>query len=108
MLRCHASSRLCGLFSFCKLLTADRSPLTLLLSQHPREDQRNHNRGVAFDDELWRLGAELAPCDFLVGDRAGITAVAGGGIADLRKITPQRHTRAAEILVQHRHDADRK
>src|SRR5690606_13436798 len=57
-------------------------------------------------DELRRLHAELAPGDFLVGDGAGIAAVAGGGVADLAEVAPQGDVLALQILVQHGHDAN--
>ena len=62
-----------------------------LLPEHPGEDQRRANRRVAFDHELRRGSGELAPGDLLVRHRAGVAAVARCRIADLAKVTPQRH-----------------
>ena len=73
-----------------------------------RKNQRRDNRCIRFDDVFRRLHAEFAPGDFFVGHRAGIAAVARGGIADLAEVTPERHAGAQQILMQHRHDADRK
>ena len=81
---------------------------TALLPQHPRENQRRHDGSVALDDEFRRRRREFTPGDFLVRHRARITAIARGRVADLREITPERHAGPLEVLVQHRHDADRK
>ena len=45
---------------------------------------------------------------FSFGDGARIRAVARRRIADLAEVAPQRHVVASQVLVQHRHDADRK
>jgi hypothetical protein len=47
---------------------------------------RRNDCGVGFDNELGRLHAEFAPGDLLIRHRAGIAAVARGGITDLAKI----------------------
>jgi len=72
-----------------------------------RKNQRRNNRRIRFDDEFRRLHAEFAPGDFFVWHGAGIAAVARGRIADLAEVTPERHAGAQQILMQHRHDADR-
>jgi hypothetical protein len=72
-----------------------------------RENQRCDNRCIRFDDEFRRLHAEFAPGDFLVRHRAAVAAVTRGRIADLAEVTPERHAGAQQILMQHRHDADR-
>src|SRR4051812_12191054 len=79
----------------------------MLLPEHPRENQRRADRGVTLDDVLRGRAGQLAPSDFFVGHRAGVAAVARRRVADLAEIAPQRHARAAEILVQHGYDADR-
>ena len=63
------------------------------------EDKRRDNRRIGLDHILRGVFAKLAPCDFLVGNCTGITSVTRCGIADLAEISPERHIRAAEILV---------
>src|ERR1700724_3122937 len=72
-----------------------------------REDQWRDNRSVGFDNESRRRGAKFAPGDFFIGHRAGIRPVARGGIADLTEVAPLRHNFADDVLVEHRHDANR-
>src|SRR5687768_5564877 len=79
-----------------------------LLSQHPSKNQRRHDRRVTFNDELRRRRTQFSPRDLLVRNRARVTPIARGRVADLREIPPERHSRALQILMQHRHDADRK
>src|SRR5690606_6721609 len=76
-------------------------------AQHAGEDQGRHDRRVGFDDELRRVRGQLAPGDLLVRHGAGIRAVARRGIADLAEVAPAGHVMPAEVLLQHRHDADR-
>ena len=49
---------------------------------------------------------EFAPRDFFRGNRAAVRAVACGRIADLAEVGPVG-TRQSQILVNHRHDANR-
>ena len=70
------------------------------------EDERGDDGGVGFDDEFWGFFAEFAPGDFLIGDGAGVTAVASRGIADLAEIGPEGHIGLAKVLVEHGDDAD--
>src|ERR1019366_9802613 len=46
------------------------------------------------------------PGDFFVGDGAGIGTVAGGGIADLAEVSPERNMFALKVLVEHGDHAD--
>jgi hypothetical protein len=64
--------------------------------------------GVTFDDKLGCIFLELAPGNLFVGHRAGIAAVAGGGIADLTEVCPLFHLRPLHILLEHRHHTDGK
>src|SRR5438105_8218864 len=79
-----------------------------LPAENFREDQWRDNGGVGFDNEPWCAGAQFAPGDFFVQDRAGVRSEAGGGIADLAEVTPLRHLLGDEILIEQRDDADRK
>src|ERR1043166_8018935 len=75
--------------------------------QYVREHQWRDDRGVAFDDVLRGIGAELAPGDLLVRDGAGVGAVARRRVADLAEVAPERDVRTLQVLVQHWDDADR-
>src|SRR5690606_7399855 len=75
--------------------------------QYLREDERCDDRCVAFDDVVGRVDAQLAPRDLLVGHGARVRAVARRRVADLAEVAPQRHAFAAQVLMQHRDDADR-
>src|SRR5436309_3465102 len=79
-----------------------------LHAEQPGEHEGRHDGGVGLDDELRRVDGELAPRDLLVRHGAGVAAVARRRVADLAEVAPQRHAGPLEILVQHRHDADRK
>ena len=78
-----------------------------LPAENFRKDQWRDDGGVGFDNESRRGGAEFAPGDFFVRDRARIRSEAGGGIADLAEITPLRHLLGDEVLIEQRHDANR-
>ena len=60
---------------------------------------------VRLDDKLRRFDAQFTPGDFFVGYRARIRSKAGGGIADLAEITPDRSLLLSNP-VGHRHHAD--
>src|SRR5580700_1217131 len=72
------------------------------------EDQWRNNCRVGFDDEPRRRGPKFAPGDFFIRHRTGVRSVARGGIADLAEVAPFRHDLADDVLVEHRHDANRK
>src|ERR1700736_1153668 len=71
------------------------------------EYQWRDNRSVGFDNESRRRGAKFAPGNFFIRHRAGIRPVARGGIANLAEVAPLRHNFADDVLVEHRHDANR-
>src|SRR5690606_13992844 len=54
-----------------------------LLVEEQRKDEGGHDGGIGLDDVLRRVGGELAPRDLLIGDGAGVGAVARRRIADL-------------------------
>lgn len=59
-----------------------------LPTQEISKNQGNHDRGIRLNDEFRRVFSQLAPGDFLVGDRSRIGAVRGRGIAYLAEISP--------------------
>ena len=77
------------------------------IRQHIGKDQRRDNRGVGLDHELGRVDGDLFPGDLLVGHGAGVGTIAGGRVADLAEVAPERRLLAFQILAQHGHDADR-
>src|SRR5688572_30172353 len=84
------------------------SPRESLPAENVREHERRNDRRVALDHVTGRIDSQLAPGDLLVRHRAGVRAVARRRIADLAKVAPQRNVGALQILMKHRHDADRK
>ena len=72
------------------------------------ENQRRNNCRVGFDDEFRRRRRRSLPqVIFSFGTAPEYDAVARGGIADLAEVAPERHDLADEVLVEHRHDANR-
>src|SRR5690606_20695110 len=69
------------------------------------EDERGHDGGVALDDVAGGVRPELPPRDLLVGDGAGVGAVARRGVGDLAEVGPERRP-PVHVLLQHGHDAD--
>ena len=81
-------------------------PPACLPAQHVGEHEWSNDGSVAFNDKLWSVSLELAPSDFLIGHGARIAAVTGRGIANLAEVRPARAFQA-EILMEHRHHANR-
>ena len=65
---------------------------------------------IEASDSMMNFGVStpsLPQVIFSFGHRAGVGAVARRRIADLAEVAPERHVVALQILVEHRHDADR-
>src|SRR5205823_13713198 len=72
------------------------------------KNEGRHDRCVRLDYKFQSIDTEFPPRDLLVGHRAGVRPEAGCGITDLAKITPLRHGFADHVLIQHRHNTNRK
>ena len=92
----------------CESLSQPSERETELPAEDFREHQRRNDGGVGLDDISRSMNAEFSPRDFLVGHGAGVRSETGGGIADLTEITPFGYERADYVLIQHRHNTDRK
>src|SRR5215469_3946970 len=60
-------------------------------SKHVGENEWCNDGCVRFNNVFWGVHTKLAPRDFLIWHRAAITSIAGRGIADLAKVTPERN-----------------
>src|SRR5215469_2170887 len=70
------------------------------------EYERCDNGRIRFNNVFWCVYAKFAPGDFLVWHGTAVTSIAGRRVADLAKVTPERHIFALQILVQHGYDTN--
>src|SRR5690606_5296158 len=93
--------------SCCGSIASGRDAMSGLLSENVSEDERRDDRRIGLDDEFRRIRRELAPSDLLVGNGPRVRAVARRRVADLAEVAPFRDVLDAQVLLEHRHDADR-
>src|SRR5438128_2039451 len=79
-----------------------------LPTEHFCEHEWRNDSCVRLDDVFRSLNAQFAPCNFLVGNGAGIRSEACGRITNLAEIPPLGNERADHVLIEHGHNANRK
>src|SRR5258705_1246811 len=79
-----------------------------LPTQHPAENERGYNGGIALDNKFRSVDVQLSPGNFFVRHGSGVRAKARGAVADLAEIAPEGDVFPFQILVHHGHNAYRK